>query len=168
MIGSLLLVLALLLCGLALRLRRATGIPWTRIRSSDTSGWRRPDQPLLSRRYGVVGQPDYVLETRHGLVPVEVKPQRRARTPYPSDLLQLAAYCLLIEDTTSTAPGYGLLRYADQTFRLPYTDQVRTDLLDLLAEMRADQFADDVPRSHDEPGRCRGCGVAYACDDRLG
>lgn len=158
---------AVVLLLLAWRLRRATGLPWARVRSSDTSGWRRSEQPLISRRYGLVGKPDYLLDTRGGLIPVEVKPSRRAAAPYESDLMQLAAYCLLIEDTTGRAPRYGLLRYAAQTFRLPYTPAVRAELLQLLAAMRADEVAAEVHRSHGQPARCRGCGFNGACDERL-
>jgi CRISPR-associated exonuclease Cas4 len=164
------LIVALIALGLfvlALRLRRASGIPWARVRSSDTGGWRAMDQPLLSRRYGLVGKPDYLLETRAGVVPVEVKPGRRAAEPYESDLMQLAAYCLLVEETTGRAPQYGLLRYATGTFRLPYTAAVRESLLELLDEMRADRQADDVPRSHEQAARCRGCGFNADCTDRL-
>lgn len=167
MIAYLLLVCALGLLVLALRLRRATGLPWTHVQSSDTSGWRRADEPLVSQRYGLVGKPDYVLETRGGLIPVEVKPSRRAAAPYESDLMQLAAYCLLIEDTTGRAPSYGLLRYAEQTFKLPYTPALRSELLALLEEMRQNRNAQDVERSHDSAARCRSCGFYSACDDRL-
>lgn len=167
MIGWLLLIVAVLLLFAALRLRRSTGIPWARVRTSDT-GWRELERPLLAHRYGLVGKPDYVLETRAGIVPVEVKPSRRAPEPYQSDLMQLAAYCLLIEETSGEAPPYGLLRYAEQTFRVPYTDALRADLIALLDALRADRSADDVPRSHDQAARCRSCGFYAMCDDRLG
>lgn len=121
----------------------------------------------MSRRYNLVGKPDYVIQTRAGLVPIEVKPKRTAPAPYDSDLAQLAAYCLLIEDTTGRAPPYGLLRYANQTFRVPYTRQRRDHLLELLAAIEADQYADDVPRSHHQVARCQGCGFFDQCDDRL-
>lgn len=152
---------------LALRLRRATGIPWARVRSSDTAGWRQAEQPLLSRRYGLVGKPDYLLDTRAGIVPVEVKPGRRASQPYESDLMQLAAYCLLVEETTGCAPQYGLLRYATETFRLPYTAAVRAALLDTLDELRQDRAAEDVERSHQHAARCLACGFNATCSDRL-
>lgn len=166
MIAYLLLACAVALLVLALRLRRSTGIPWARVQASDT-GWQRAEQPLVSRRYGLVGKPDYVLETRGGLIPVEVKPGRKASSPYESDLMQLAAYCLLIEDTTGRAPPYGLLRYAQQTFKLPYTPALRSELLELIAEMQEHRGAQDVARSHDSAARCRGCGFYAACDDRL-
>ncbi len=164
----LLLIVAVLLLVAALRLRRASGLPWARIRMADTGGWRPADQPLLSHRYGLVGKPDYLLETRAGLIPVEVKPSRKAMVPYGGDLMQLAAYCLLVEDVTRQAPPYGLLRYATQTFRMPYTTAVRADLLALLDELRQDRDADDVARSHQQAARCRGCGFYGQCEDRLG
>ena len=117
MIGWLLLAAAALLLVAALRLRRSTGMPWTRVRAADTGSWRRLDAPLRSQRYALVGRPDYVLDTRDGSVPVEVKPGRRAAAPYDSDVLQLAAYCLLLEDSEGRAPRYGLLRYAEHTFQ---------------------------------------------------
>ncbi len=166
MISVALLLLAGALLLAALRLRRSTGVPWARVRSSDT-GWRPAEAPLISQRYGLVGTPDYLLESRGGVIPIEVKPGRVADEPYESDLMQLAAYCLLVEDTTGRAPPYGLLRYATHTFRLEYTPAIRAELLVILEDMRADRFADDVPRSHDQPARCRGCGFYTQCDDRL-
>lgn len=162
-----LVIVAAALFGLALRLRRATGIPWARVRSSDMGGWQQAEQLLLSRRYGLVGKPDYLLDTRRGVVPVEVKPSRRASAPYESDLMQLAAYCLLVEETTGRAPQYGLLRYATETFRLPYTAAVRAALLTTLDELRQDRAAEDVERSHQQAARCRACGFNATCTDRL-
>lgn len=167
MIGWLLLALAGLLLLGALRLRRSIGIPWTRIRAADTGNWRPLAAPLRSRRYALVGKPDYVLDTRDGTVPVEVKPSRRAAAPYESDVLQLAAYCLLLEDTEGQPPRYGLLRYAERTFRIPYTPQLRARLLATLDDMRLDAATDEVDRSHEQAARCRSCGFWDTCDQRL-
>ena len=167
-----LLVLALLITGVALlllsrRSRAATGLPTGRIVYSDTGGWQPVASPLLSRRYGLVGKPDYVVEERGEWTPVEVKPTRRATTPYLSDVLQLAAYCLLIEDVWGRAPRRGLLRYSEQTFAVDYTPDLRATLLATLDEMRTQARARDVARDHTEAGRCRACGVRAACDERL-
>jgi len=166
--ACLLLLCAVVLLVGALRLRQATGIPWARVRTTDTSGWRQIEQPLISRRYGLVGKPDYLIETRTGLIPVEVKPSRTAVEPYDSDLMQLAAYCLLIEDTTGRSPSYGLLRYAQHTFHMPYTPALRAELVELIEELRDSQDMPDIGRSHSSAARCRGCGFYAACDDRLG
>jgi CRISPR-associated exonuclease Cas4 len=133
----------------------------------DTDRWQQPERPLFSQRYGVTGKPDYVVQTRRGLIPIEVKPTRTAAKPYDGDVAQLLAYCLLIEDTTAHAPPYGLLRYRDHTFRVPYTPTRRAELIHLLAAMRADEYADNVPRSHQQEGRCQGCGFSTVCDERL-
>ncbi len=166
--GFVLLLIAIFLLALAWWLRRGTGVPWAPLHYDDASAWQRPPCPLVSQRHGVVGKPDYVVQTRHGLIPMEVKPTRTASAPYPSDVAQLLAYCLLIEDTTAQAPPHGLLRYANQTFRIRYTAARRTELLHLLQTMRADEYADDVPRSHEQPERCRNCSFWSQCDDRLG
>jgi CRISPR-associated exonuclease Cas4 len=151
---------------LGLRLRRRTGLPWARVVASDTGG-RSLDRPLFARRYGLTGRPDYLLEQGRALIPVEVKPGRTADRPYESDLMQLAAYCLLVEETSGAPPPYGLLRYARHTFRMPYTPAVREELLALLDEMRAALDDDDCERSHDDPRRCAGCGFVELCDDAL-
>lgn len=161
-----LLVLGLLLLLWAWRLRHATGLPWARVASSDTGG-RRVEQPLFAPRYGLVGKPDYLIERGGGLIPVEVKPSRRAQEPYYSDMMQLAAYCLLVEETSGRAPHYGLLRYAEATFRIPYNRELRNELLAILEAMRADGAADDCDRDHDEARRCRGCGFYAVCEQAI-
>ena len=50
---------------------------------------------------------------------------------------------------------------------IDWTDALCADLLEALAAMRADLAAGDVPRSHDEPRRCRACGFADRCEDSL-
>jgi CRISPR-associated exonuclease Cas4 len=165
-------IVLLAIAGVALlllswRTRAAVGLPVERVVYSDTDGWRRVEDTLVSRRYGLVGKPDYVVEERDGPVPVEVKPTRRAETPYLSDVLQLTAYCLLLEDVWGRAPKRGLLRYAEHTFSVEYTPDLRAVLLETLADMRAQTNATNVDRDHDEPGRCRACGVRAHCDQSL-
>lgn len=165
-LGLALLLLALLAWLWGLRMRRQTGLPWAPTLYQDVSG-SRLEQPLFARRIGLVGKPDYLLDLRGRTIPVEVKPGRRAPQPYESDLMQLAAYCLLVEETSGVAPPYGLLRYAERTFRLDYTERVRDEVLSLIDDMRAALDAPDCARSHDEPRRCRGCGFVEQCDDAL-
>jgi CRISPR-associated exonuclease Cas4 len=165
--AALLIALALAVLGFALWLRGRTGVPWTRIVRSDVGTELVLDRPLFSRRYQLTGKPDYLLEQRGRYIPVEVKPSRHATTPYDADLMQLAAYCLLIEEVYGQTPPYGLLRYAESTFRLDYTARVRADLLAVIAEMQELLPADDVERDHDDPRRCVGCGFREQCEDRL-
>ena len=161
-----LLALAFVLLVWALRIRQRTGLPWAPVRSQDVRG-RELEKPLIARRIGLTGKPDYIIEQRGASIPVEVKPGRQARVPYESDLMQLAAYCVLIEETEGAPPPYGLLRYAEHTFRLDYTPQVREDVLTLIDEMREALDAADCARSHDEPRRCQACGFFNVCEDAL-
>jgi CRISPR-associated exonuclease Cas4 len=159
--------LAGVLLWLALRLRQQTGLPWARVKASDTAAGEPLDQPLFARRYGLTGRPDYLLQQGGATIPVEVKPGRQAPRPYDSDLMQLAAYCLLVEESTREPPPYGLLRYANATFRLHYTPEVRAELLAILEEMRDALDEDDCARSHDDPPRCAACGFVAQCSDAL-
>ncbi len=161
------LLLGLLLLGAALAMRGSTGIGWARVTYTDTRAWQPSPEPLISRRYGLVGKPDYLIKRGRHLIPVEVKPGRRSQTPYDSDQMQLAAYCLLVEDTTGRRPPYGLLRYADTTFRVSFNNQRRDELIDILHDMHTTTADDFIPRSHDQPERCRGCGYANRCEQSL-
>jgi CRISPR-associated exonuclease Cas4 len=164
-VGLALILLALIALISALRLRAATGLPWAPVVYHDADAWT-PERPLVARRLGLVGKPDYLIQMRGRLIPVEVKPGRNAAHPYESDLMQLAAYCVLIEETTGAAPPYGLLRYAERTFRLSYTARVREEVLTLLDEMR-NALDNDCDRSHDDPARCWGCGFLSQCDQAI-
>ncbi len=82
-------------------------------------------------------------------------------------VLQLAAYCLLVEETEGVRPAYGIIKYADQAFRVDNTRELRRTLLATLDAMRRDLARDQSRRSHSDPARCRRCGVRAACDERL-
>ncbi len=155
--------------------RAASGLPAGEVIFSDVGAWQRPTQSFISRRYELVGKPDYLVATpaSQAPIPIEVKTGRRPAQPHQGHIMQLAAYCLLIEETWHSAPPNGLLHYtggadADAvTLRIQYTPALRSRLLDLLDQMRAARDADEVGRSHDEPARCRSCGVAHACTEKL-
>lgn len=164
-IGIALLALALFALIWALRMRAATGLPWAPVVYQDADSWE-PERPLMARKLGLVGKPDYLMRVRGRLIPVEVKPGRTAARPYESDLMQLAAYCVLVEETSGDPPPYGLLRYAEHTFRLRYDERVRAEVLGLLDEIR-DGLTNQCDRSHDDGYRCRGCGFYEQCDQAL-
>ncbi|HYN88138.1 MAG TPA: Dna2/Cas4 domain-containing protein, partial [Ardenticatenaceae bacterium] len=151
----------------ARRMARRSGLPAGRVVYSDAAEWRAPPKPLRSDQYGLTGKPDYLVAQGDDLIPIEVKPSRRARQPYEGDVLQLAAYCLLVESSSGRRPPHGLIVYADQQWEIPYTDARRETLLAILAAIRADRQALDVPRSHEIPARCAHCGFLDRCEDAL-
>ena len=67
----------------------------------------RPAAVLRSARYGIAGKPDYLVEERGRVAPVE--PSRHGvATRRGCDVVQLAAYCLLLEEVEPRFAGYGL------------------------------------------------------------
>lgn len=163
----LLMIAGLLLLRRAGAQQKQTGLPGGRIVYSDTGAWDRVAEPLFSRRHLLAGRPDYLVEQAGTRVPVEVKPDRTAPQPYKSDVLQLATYCLLVEEVYGQRPEYGLIRYRDQTFAVDYTPQLRETLLATLAAMRRAAASPEVNRSHQHPGRCGACGFRADCAQRL-
>lgn len=171
--GILVLLLAILFSRLSSHSTQATGLPGLHVSVvyNDSGAQEEVEKPLFSEQYGLTGKPDYVLRTRQGLVPVELKPLRRSEQPYESDIMQLAGYCLLLEDVWGVVPPYGLLRYQEKTFRIEWNAQLRAALLETLAEMRElDGFPayQDGPMpepQHDMTVRCRSCGFRYICWD---
>lgn len=135
---------------------------------SDTGAWYPQREPFYSPRLMLVGKPDYLVEEADGgIVPVEVKSSKAPESPYPGHVLQLAAYCALVEEAYGLRPYYGIIQYKDRAFAVTYTEEVEEDLLDVLDEMREDMFADDVDRDHEDWRRCAGCGHRDHCYQRL-
>jgi CRISPR-associated exonuclease Cas4 len=169
-----LLLVGLLLAGLGLWLlvrsgaaRREAGLPAGRVTYADTGAWDRCERPLFSAQHRLTGRPDYLVRSREGLLPVEVKSGAAPHQPYAGHVLQLAAYCLLIEDQEGHPPPHAILKYDDRAFEIDYTAALRARLLDTLHALRQDLREVEVDRSHGEPGRCRGCGYRARCDQRL-
>lgn len=162
-----LLVLAGGLYYLARRTRAATGLPRGRVIYADTGSWERLAQPLVSRRRGLSGRPDYLVAEGLDVLPVEVKSHPAPAQPYPSHIMQLAAYCALVADTYGRRPSRGLLRYADATFEIPFTPQLEAQLMETLTAMRAALAAGAAVRTHTDPRRCRACAYRTLCLDAL-
>jgi CRISPR-associated exonuclease Cas4 len=162
-----LLVAALLLLRQAERQRRRTGLPQGRVIYADTGARSRVERPLFSRRYRLTGKPDYLLDDGGEIIPVEVKSGKAPPQPYPSHVLQLAAYCLLVEETYNACPSYGVIRYRDQAFAVDFTPELEDWLLLTLNEMREGFSASNVPRNHGNAAQCAACGYRPYCDQSL-
>jgi len=147
--------------------RKEAGLPGGRIIYTDTHGWGKVEKPLFYAAMELTGKPDYLIQQKDMIIPVEVKSGRAPETPYDSHIYQLASYCLLVEKTYGTRPPYGIIHYENRDFAIDYTRELEEALIDLLVEMKRDEHKKDIPRSHEQAGRCAKCGFRKVCDQSL-
>lgn len=155
----------LFLLWLARRRESEAGLPAGRVIYLDTRPLSRVEKTLHDPRLHLAGRPDYLVRQAGQVIPVEVKSASGLTAPYESHVLQLAAYCVLVEAAHGVRPSHGIVKYADRAFAVDYTPVLERALLDLLARMRA-CGANAPSRSHDSPERCQGCGFRQVCDER--
>jgi CRISPR-associated exonuclease Cas4 len=149
------------------RQRSEAGLPGGRIIYTDTRAWGKVEKPLFAKDLGLTGKPDYLVERDGAIIPVEVKSGRPPEAPYDSHIFQLAAYCALVHKTYGKRPPYGIIHYPARDFAVDYTAELESALLDKLADIKRDEVRTEVPRSHEEVARCRGCGFRKVCDQSL-
>jgi CRISPR-associated exonuclease Cas4 len=121
---------------------------------------------LRSYRYRVQGRPDALRQLADGRwVAVETKSRASPPNgPTRSHLVQVWAYCLLVEEETGRSPPFAVLRYSDREFRVPWDAGARCDLLRLRAELLRPYDGRATP----SPSRCARCGWFSVCDARAG
>ncbi|TLZ52494.1 MAG: CRISPR-associated protein Cas4 [Methanobacteriota archaeon] len=126
----------------------------------------KPDL-LVSEKYGLRGRPDYVIAEGDVLIPVEVKTGRTPRGPLFSHILQLAAYCLLVEETSGKAPPHGIIKYEGASHEIEYNPDLKKLVVGKLEEMRAALRKGEAHRNHQRPGKCIHCSRREVCPERL-
>lgn len=149
------------------RQRTDLGMPNGRIIYDDASEWEHPNQSFYDQRYGLIGRPDYLIKRKDAVIPVEVKSGQIQNSPHPGDILQLAAYCLLMESFYGKRPTSGVLRYANKTFQIDFTLSLEDQLKSVLEDMRRAEHSKTVDRSHEILAKCTGCGYRSQCKQRL-
>lgn len=119
---------------------------------------------LRSYRYRMQGRPDALRQLSDGRwVPIEVKSRASPSSgPTRSHLVQVWAYCLLVEEATGRSPPLGVLRYSDREFRVPWDAEARRELLGLRAELLEPYDG----RASPSPSRCARCPWVTGCDAR--
>ena len=127
---------------------------------------RQTSRLLRSERFGLTGRPDYILERGGEIIPVEVKSGRKPKGPLFSHVLQVAAYCLLLEEEGNKV-SHGILRYGDMEHEVEFDAEMRSLLLGKLKEMRRLKVTEDVHRNHHRPGKCHSCSRRDMCPERL-
>ena len=123
-------------------------------------GVNSADEVLVSHRHGLTGKPDYISREGEELIPVEQKSRVISSAgPYEGEILQLAAYCLLVEERFGKPVRRGQLLFQNRSLEVLFDDRLRSKLLDTVAELKSAEAMCNVARSHNSPARCRGCGL---------
>lgn len=122
---------------------------------------------LTSEKFGITGRPDYVLMVNDLPIPVEEKTGRTPKGPLFSHILQVAAYCLLLEETMDKSVPYGVLKYGTDQHVIEFDASLKKTLLEKIDEMR--RIADGAPahRNHNRPNKCMNCSRRNVCPEKL-
>ncbi len=142
--------------------QRELGLPEGELVYADADG---QGEPLSSSAYPLVGKPDYIVRLPDGRpVPIELKLNVHDVTaPHSNHMIQLAAYCLILEDYFVQAPTHGILRYADREFTVEYTTALRKKVIRLLTEMARCSEQQPPPLANQRVAKCRACTFQPIC-----
>ncbi|MGI8546873.1 MAG: CRISPR-associated protein Cas4 [Gemmatimonadaceae bacterium] len=132
--------------------------------------WKLRD-PVLN----VEAVADHVLSVRNTngrevMFPHELKPFRKARSPYTADVVQLGAQMAgLRAEIGERFAGFGILEYSERRqFRIEWDAQLAGLLQRAVTKVRTVRGARTAPpRTHNERHICAHCPVASSCDQRL-
>ena len=139
--------------------KKTFGIPEGLILYSDLNV---PADALFSTRYRLTGKPDYIVKKENHCIPVEIK-SGKGPHPHQSQVLQLAAYCQILEDTSGVFVPEGILVYNNVPYTIRYDPKLRFELESVMKTMRASLRSGEVTRNHHEPGRCHRCSMKQYC-----
>ena len=117
---------------------------------------------LRSSRLGLVGRPDHLLRSGDALIPVDQKPS--ARRVQPSHVMQIAAQCLLVEETYGVRPPFGIVVLAGGTgAKVSFTPDVERRLLRTKAQMRELVATQAKPGPRRVAPKCQACSFVETC-----
>jgi len=141
-------ITAVILCisiarsGSGIRRYRRLWLPGWSVIYSDTKNKRANKKTsgilLKSQRYNLQGKPDYIYKKGNNYVPVELKSADADKNGVPrdGDVMQLAAYFVIINEAYKTNVRYGYIVYCDCAFRVRSTRKLRRELFKTTAAMR--------------------------------
>ena len=147
--------------------REDAGLSKTDILSySDDSG---ESAALLSdEKIGLRGRPDQIVKIDDQFIPVEQKTGKIPMKPHDSHRMQLLAYLHLVNETTGSAPEYGILRYGGEAlYTVAWDDSAKIDLYSSIQEIQRLMVEGGAKRNHERVGKCRNCSRRAKCPQSL-
>ncbi|MBS3149281.1 Dna2/Cas4 domain-containing protein [Candidatus Woesearchaeota archaeon] len=155
------LILFLIFRKLSRKIKNDNKLPSGNIFRTDLN---KPSKALVSDKYRLIGKPDYLLNVNGKIIPVEFKTSSNNKLK-DGHVLQLASYCLLVEECFKQKVDYGILDYNGVKYEIPFNDDLKNELLKVLFEIRS--VREKPLRNHENPGRCLNCSYNYGCPENL-
>ena len=126
-----------------------------------------PGKVFFSKKYKIAGKPDYIVKQKNKFIPVELK-STNSTEPRQNHILQLAAYCQLIEEKYGCFVPYGILVYNNtQQYSIPFDPKTRFELESTIKEMRNVLKTGKIALNHDQMNRCMNCSMQKYCDNKI-
>jgi len=119
---------------------------------------------VTSERLLLRGRVDALVGDDGSVVPYEVKATLPPLKPWPGQVLQLAAYALLLEERYGRPVTRGYLHYleGDVVREVPIGEEDKQAVRDMLAEVQAVVTSEMMP-PRAPPSHCRDCVYAKIC-----
>ncbi len=145
-------------------MRKEYGILEGRIIYTDLD---KPAEPLFSEKLRLTGKPDFIVNFKGQYIPVEVK-TGITDNPYRNHVMQLAVYCLLVEEKYNVIIPFGVLVYGGgRQFRIPFNSYLKSQLLTTMDQMRTKFASGTMERKHNLVAKCQYCSMRVHCNQRL-
>ncbi len=126
-----------------------------------------PAKPLFSNYYKIVGKPDYIVKKNNQFIPVEVK-TGVYNIPQKNHVLQLAAYCHLVEENYKNFVPFGVLVYnKSKQYKIPFDPKLRYELEYSIKNMRNILKTRSLSRNHNDQNRCKNCSMRSYCERKI-
>ena len=128
---------------------------------ADRGGWIT-ERYFRSDQLGIHGKID-LIEDDEVLTPVERK-RAESGEYYPSDEVQLAGYCMLLEDAIgeSVNVGYIYLYSSDTRHAIRIIEKHRRTVREVISRIET-MTVDDIPPLTDNPSKCEACSAREYC-----
>ena len=135
---------------------QALGLPPGELVYENTDGL---GEAITSDEFPVSARPTYIVRLPDKqLLPVDVKPIAiNAMNPDSHHVLQVATYCLILEEYAEEPPTHGILRYTDREFPIEYTTALRRKVLRHLKQMDLCSSQQPPALQKQKATKCRAC-----------
>lgn len=127
----------------------------------------KPAKTIFSEKYRLAGKPDYIVKRKNNYIPIEVK-KVESNSPFKNHILQLASYCLLLEDKFKKEVPFGVLVYSKgQQFKIPFDENLRRELSKIISNIKNSIRKKSVMRNHNFVNRCLFCSYRHVCNQKI-